>query len=114
MVNKDNTTIEQQPSVNKNSDINFIYKKLKTCHPVQVTHWINNDEFATKIRALKSQSITITDRMIYDIMRDIYFSELKKWKDTGIKPEFSLYHAKQCIKNLHRLFTGSQAGWNIR
>lgn len=115
MVNKDNTTIEQQPLVSQNPDINFIYNKLKMCHYTHITYWINNDDFANKIRELQKQNITITDRMIYDIMRDIYLSKKDECEISGIKPsDFSFYLMKRCIKSLHYSLTGSKTGWETR
>ena len=97
----------------KNSDINFVYKVTKIRN-MSTSYWINNDEFAAKIRELKNQNITITDRMVYDIMRNIYLSKKEEKIRTGKKPEFDFQLARKCIKSLHYSLTGSKTGWETR
>ena len=115
MENKNDTTIKRKVLISRNPDINFIYGKLKqSCRYAHITYWINNDDFANRVRELQKQNATITDRMVYDIMRDIYLSKSKIWSNTGVRPDFNFYAAKRCIKSLHYSFTGSKTGWETR
>lgn len=92
------------------SEIGFLHKKLNINH-TSLAYWIENEEFSEKIQEAKEAGITITERMVFEIMRDIYIRYQAKRDSSNKKPEFNFYLAKKAIVSLWFSITGTKSGW---
>ncbi len=97
------------PSENSNG-IGFLYKVVSVAH-TGLSYWITVPEFVERIRHLQEQRVTIDERMVFDIMKEVYKQKLDD-EQNGIDTDFLFYPARRCMIKIAINLTGNPENWD--
>lgn len=96
------------PSENHNG-IGFLFKKVKISK-TNLSYWMTVPEFVEYIKSLQLRSITIDERMVFYIMKEIYNQKFNE-KENGFETDFKFYPAKRALRELSLKITGDKDAW---
>ncbi len=97
------------PSENHNG-IGFLFKKVKVA-PRALSYWVTVPEFVAEISKLQNKSETINEAAVFQIMQNIY-KQKEADRTAGIQIDFKFQPARQCMRALSEVLTGSRENWN--
>ena len=95
----------------KNYNLDFMYDKIAVPKMTMV-YWLSIPEFSNAIYKHISNNETINNKLVYGIIKDIYFPHKKIKDELGSKADdFDHYRTKKGLKSLSKLIHNDEKYW---